>query len=234
MNLKPLLPGHVLVCPHEPHRRLTDLSAPELTDLFQAVQRVQRMLARHYFSSSSSAAAAADDDHASPPPPADPEAGSFNIAIQDGAGAGQTVPHVHVHVIPRIAGATDKVEGAVGDAVYEQMASEEGNVGGALWDRDRDGGRVSAAAKAKAKAENNSTSSGSSGSLPGEGEGEGQGGRPVPGGAFARIEDAGRRPRSPEEMAAEAEVFRAVLAAMARDESRREGAADDGGGAGRS
>ncbi len=25
----------------------------------------------------------------------------FNIAVQDGATAGQTVPHVHVHILPR-------------------------------------------------------------------------------------------------------------------------------------
>ncbi|RYP05816.1 hypothetical protein DL765_009731 [Monosporascus sp. GIB2] len=205
VNLKPLLPGHVLICPHEPHRRLTDLSAPELTDLFQAVQRVQRMLARHYFASPSSttnnantttnpllpptAGISGSVDSATPAapapaPPGSPEAGSFNIAIQDGSGAGQTVPHVHVHVIPRIAGATDKDTGTVGDAVYERMASEDGNVGGALWDRDR---------------------------------------RPVPGGAFARIEDASRRARTMEEMEAEAELFRGVLAAMAREELRREG-----------
>ncbi|KAK7753297.1 Dinucleoside triphosphate hydrolase [Diatrype stigma] len=200
VNLKPLLPGHVLVCPLEPHKRLTDLSAPELTDLFQAVQRVQRMLARHYFSASHSSSSTLPpstttttaqqehNKHASSAP-AGPEAGSFNLAIQDGSGAGQTVPHVHVHVIPRIAGETEKDGRTVGDAVYEQMAAEEGNVGGALWDRDRGRGRSE--------------------------ESE----RPVPGGGFARIEDASRRPRSAEEMAAEADVFRGVLAAMAREEA---------------
>lgn len=217
VNLKPLLPGHVLICPHEPHRRLTDLSTPELTDLFQAVQRVQRMLARHYFTSpsssiptpntntattSSSSSTTGNSDNvnsATPAPAGSPEAGSFNIAIQDGSGAGQTVAHVHVHVIPRIAGWTDKDPSTVGDAIYQRMASEDGNVGGALWDRDR---------------------------------------RPVPGGAFAPIEDASRRPRSMEEMVAEAELFRGVLAVMAREELRREreerrgreaDAAEDGG-----
>ena len=28
----------------------------------------------------------------------------FNLGINDGAAAGQTVPHVHLHVIPRYAG----------------------------------------------------------------------------------------------------------------------------------
>lgn len=118
VNLKPLLPGHVLVCPAKPHRHLTDLSAPEVTDLFTTVQRVQRMLARHYFQ----------------PPSPD---GSFNIALQDGPEAGQTVAHVHVHVIPRVRDVSAKpYDGSAGDVLYERMAAEEGNVGGALWDRE--------------------------------------------------------------------------------------------------
>lgn len=38
--------------------------------------------------------------------------------------------------------------------------------------------------------------------------------RPVPGGAFPRIEDAARKPRSKEEMVAEAELFKRVLREM--------------------
>ncbi|KAI5926668.1 HIT-like protein [Camillea tinctor] len=174
VNLKPLLLGHVLVCPTRPHQRLTELSAAELTDLFLSVQRVQRMLARHYFSSPPHSPPSPSPSSSAARAPPGPEAGSFNVAIQDGAGAGQTVPHVHVHVIPRIRGATAKPGDGPGDALYELMAAEAGNVGGALWDRDRDRDR----------------------------------GRPEPGGAFPRIEDQDRKPRSMEEMEAEAEVFR--------------------------
>ncbi|KAK1834337.1 Bis-tetraphosphatase [Podospora conica] len=122
VNLKPLLPGHVLVCPLTPHQRLTSLSPAELTDLFTTVQRVQRMLARHYFP--------ATNPNRSP----DLDAGAFNIALQDGPEAGQTVPHVHVHVIPRIRGATAKEVDTPSDELYERMAGEDGNVGGWLWD----------------------------------------------------------------------------------------------------
>ncbi|KAI0193255.1 HIT-like domain-containing protein [Xylaria flabelliformis] len=136
VNLKPLLPGHVLVCPRAPHKRLTDLSPTELTDLFAAVQRVQRMLARYYFSSQGSKETDTEaTKEISSSPAATPEAGSFNIAIQDGAEAGQTVSHVHVHVIPRIRGSTAKDSQTEGDAIYELMAAEAGNIGGALWDR---------------------------------------------------------------------------------------------------
>lgn len=54
--------------------------------------------------------------------------GGFNVAIQDGIHAGQTVPHVHVHIIPRVKGNTE------GDGIYAKLQGEEGNVGGAFWD----------------------------------------------------------------------------------------------------
>jgi diadenosine tetraphosphate (Ap4A) HIT family hydrolase len=88
VNLKPLLPGHVLVCTRRPHRRMTDMSLLEVADLFTSVQRVQRMLARFYFSDSSSGVCPATRGHG------DVLDGSFNIALQDGPEAGQTVPHV--------------------------------------------------------------------------------------------------------------------------------------------
>ena len=110
-NLKPLLPGHVLICPIRSVPRLTSLTSPEITDLMLTTQRVQKMLAKKYFSSSGK-----------------PEDGSFNIAIQDGEAAGQSVKHVHVHIIPR----TER--DGKGDGIYDELAGEEGNVGGYLWD----------------------------------------------------------------------------------------------------
>ncbi|CVK89512.1 hypothetical protein FPRO06_03987 [Fusarium proliferatum] len=113
VNLKPLIQGHVLVCPHNPHKRLTDLTPTEISDLFTTVQLTQRLLARAYFRTP------------------EPKAGSFSVAVQDGADAGQTVPHVHVHVVPRTAGDMGSP-----DTVYVKLAGEEGNVGGALWDKE--------------------------------------------------------------------------------------------------
>ncbi|UQC89766.1 ATPase [Colletotrichum lupini] len=125
VNLKPLLPGHVLVCPLQAHKRLTDLQPAEVTDLFTTTQLIQKMLARRYFSNATSRSE-----------PAAPEAGSFNIAVQDGADAGQTVSHVHVHIIPRVPGETGKAGEGPRDEIYEQMSAEDGNVGGALWDAE--------------------------------------------------------------------------------------------------
>ncbi|KAI6785419.1 uncharacterized protein J7T54_007061 [Emericellopsis cladophorae] len=113
VNLKPLLPGHILVCPLQPHRRLADLTPAETGDLFTTVQLTQRLLGKAYF-----------------PAPHDAAAGSFTVAVQDGPESGQTVPHVHVHVIPRTKGDVEQADG-----IYVGMASEDGNVGGALWDK---------------------------------------------------------------------------------------------------
>jgi bis(5'-adenosyl)-triphosphatase len=120
VNLKPLLPGHVLVSPHRVVPRLTDMAPDEVKDLFTTVQRVQRMLARLYFKDAESGTKGEPDD------------GGFNIALQDGPDAGQSVPHVHCHIIPRLRG---DFKGDISE-IYDRLASEEGNVGGMLWDRD--------------------------------------------------------------------------------------------------
>ena len=95
-----------------------------MSDLFATVQLTQRLLARTYFPAAAAAVATADDPIAS--------GGSFTVAVQDGVEAGQTVPHVHVHVIPRLRGGEEGLERP--DDLYVKMAGEEGNVGGALWD----------------------------------------------------------------------------------------------------
>ncbi|KAH8173118.1 HIT domain-containing protein [Sarocladium implicatum] len=121
INHKPIQPGHILICSRAAHPRLTDLSAAETTDLFTTVQLAQRLLARVHF-----------------PDPTSIASGSFNVGVQDGAAAGQTVPHVHVHIIPRVEGDLEN-----SDDIYVKMNGEEGNVGGALWDvkeRPRAGG----------------------------------------------------------------------------------------------
>ncbi|GAB7363008.1 hypothetical protein MBLNU230_g3302t1 [Neophaeotheca triangularis] len=100
VNLKPLLPGHILVCPHRVTASLTSLSAPEIADLFTTVTKIQRTLQRLY------------------------KAEAFNVAVQDGEAAGQSVPHVHCHVIPRVRG-----DPGEGDKVHEWLEGGEGNVG---------------------------------------------------------------------------------------------------------
>jgi bis(5'-adenosyl)-triphosphatase len=110
VNLKPLLPGHVLVSPIRVVPRFNELTAAEVTDLFLTVQRVSRMIERVF------------------------KATALNIAIQDGSDAGQSVPHVHAHIIPRSSG--DLNDRGGNDAIYGMMDGEEGNLGSQLRDRD--------------------------------------------------------------------------------------------------
>ncbi|KAJ5569580.1 uncharacterized protein N7459_009010 [Penicillium hispanicum] len=106
VNLKPILPGHVLVSPRRVVPRVSDLTAAETSDLFLTVRRVGRMVERVYGAS------------------------SLNIAVQDGVNAGQSVPHVHAHIIPRKAADLDHRGGT--DAVYDMLDGEEGDVGRAF------------------------------------------------------------------------------------------------------
>ena len=109
MNLKPLLPGHVLISPLRITPRLSDLTYAEVTDLFLTVQRVGRMIERVYGAS------------------------SLNIAIQDGADAGQSVPHLHTHIIPRKEQDLDGQGGS--DAIYGMLEGKEGDIGKHLQER---------------------------------------------------------------------------------------------------
>lgn len=82
--------------------RFNDLSPAEVQDLFLTVQRVSRMVERVF------------------------DASSLNIAIQDGVDAGQSVPHVHAHIIPRKK--DDLQERGGTDAIYEMMESEDADL----------------------------------------------------------------------------------------------------------
>ena len=111
MNLKPLLRGHVLVSPRRVVPRFNDLSTAELQDLFLTVQQVSRMVERVFAAS------------------------SLNIAIQDGEDAGQSVPHVHAHIIPRTK--DDLADKGGTDAIYGMMESEDADLNRLLEAKER-------------------------------------------------------------------------------------------------
>ena len=77
VNLKPLCPGHVLVIPKRVVPTLAELSQAEHDELWQTVREVQAIVLKAY------------------------SLRSTMIGVQDGRDAGQSVPHVHVHVLPR-------------------------------------------------------------------------------------------------------------------------------------
>lgn len=78
LDARPVFKGHVLVVPRDHHRTLTDLPPSLLTTLFRHVQRV-----------------------ASAVPEAVGASGTF-VALNNVVS--QSVPHVHVHVVPRTKG----------------------------------------------------------------------------------------------------------------------------------
>ena len=77
VNLKPLVPGHVLVTPRRVVPRMAGLSQEEEEDLWRGVREVEKIVGSVH------------------------HAEDFDLGIQDGPIAGQSVPHVHVHVLPR-------------------------------------------------------------------------------------------------------------------------------------
>lgn len=98
VNLKPLVPGHVLVIPRRNVERMNELSPEEISDLYQAVQAVGELVQRRHKKS------------------------ALTICTQDGKDAGQTVPHVHVHVLPR-----SPTDFKTNDDVYEALDNTDLN-----------------------------------------------------------------------------------------------------------
>lgn len=78
LDIYPRTPGHTLVVPKVGVRHLLDLTQEQRNALFDGVAEVQERLSVHFQTS------------------------DFTVCVHDGPLAGQEVPHVHVHVLPRL------------------------------------------------------------------------------------------------------------------------------------
>ena len=98
----PVADGHTLVVPKRHVASLFDLSEEEQAALWRLVALVRAKL----------------KDELQPD--------GFNVGVNDGTAAGQTVLHAHVHVIPRRAGdVADPIEGFV---THSRNATHSGRV----------------------------------------------------------------------------------------------------------
>ena len=77
LDANPLAPGHTLVIPKEPYERLGDVPPDVAADVFGSISRI----------------IPAVKDAVDAP--------ASTVAVNNGEEAGQEVPHVHWHIVPR-------------------------------------------------------------------------------------------------------------------------------------
>jgi bis(5'-adenosyl)-triphosphatase len=76
-NIAPILPGHSLIIPNAHYESLFELSDDELSEMMVFARKITTVLKTVF------------------------NCDGFDWTIQDGVSAGQTVPHLHLHIIPR-------------------------------------------------------------------------------------------------------------------------------------
>ncbi len=85
----PVSPGHTLIIPRRHVRSFFEASPEEVGEMLELLRKAKDGLQ------------------------AELEPDGFNIGINDGEAAGQTVPHLHLHLIPRFAGDVSEPRGGI-------------------------------------------------------------------------------------------------------------------------
>jgi diadenosine tetraphosphate (Ap4A) HIT family hydrolase len=85
----PISPGHTLIIPKRHIGSFFEITEQERTALLDLMNQAQKLLIKEF----------------------NPD--GFNIGINDGPAAGQTVPHLHIHLIPRFKGDQEDPRGGV-------------------------------------------------------------------------------------------------------------------------
>ncbi len=92
----PVNPGHLLITPHRHVASWADLQQNEQAAIFGAIETAKALILGSH--------------------PAD----GFNVGFNDGAAGGQTIPHFHLHVIPRLFGDMADPRGGVRHVIPEK------------------------------------------------------------------------------------------------------------------
>ena len=95
MDIMPSVEGHTLVIPKAPAREIYDLSADGVSALMRATQKIAKAVKRGL------------------------NCPGVMLVQLNGAAAGQSIPHVHFHILPRAEGLDLKLHGRA------QMKPEE-------------------------------------------------------------------------------------------------------------
>jgi len=85
----PISPGHTLIIPRRHVGSFFEISAGERTCLLALLDKAKAVVEQEF------------------------KPDGFNIGINDGPAAGQTVPHLHIHLIPRYKGDSADPRGGV-------------------------------------------------------------------------------------------------------------------------
>jgi len=85
----PVSPGHTLVIPKRHISSWFEITPEEQSDMLDLLGRAKAVLEEEF------------------------KPDGYNIGINDGATAGQTVPHLHMHLIPRYEGDLEDPRGGV-------------------------------------------------------------------------------------------------------------------------
>lgn len=93
----PVSPGHLLIIPKRHVSSLFEITMPEQQALWDLLYAAKQEL----------------DESRAPD--------GYNIGINDGPAAGQTIPHLHIHLIPRYTGDMTDPRGGVRGVIPEKQ-----------------------------------------------------------------------------------------------------------------
>mgnify|MGYP000670791822 CR=1 FL=1 len=77
LDINPLTPGHTLVIPKKHRKSFSELKNNEFVDFFKIIKNLMNLLRKKL------------------------KVNSFTLGVNDGKEAGQTIEHLHFHIIPR-------------------------------------------------------------------------------------------------------------------------------------